>query len=244
MNGVRSRMLMTREQRRQLLHLRRRCWVRIQEGRARIQKSNLDVLAWAHGTDKASWHHDYASIYQRHLAAQRRRTDSVLEIGVGGETSGSGYETPAGGQSLRMWADYFPNARIVGIDLNRKRISGPRIIFEQGDQADPEFLRRIVAEYGPFDLVVDDGSHIGRHIFASHAVLWDAVKPGGFYIIEDLAVAYSSDWEGGPPGTPGTSVALLKDLIDDTINRHRQPFVPSIAAMHIYAGTAVLQKRG
>jgi cephalosporin hydroxylase len=211
--------------------------------RAKVQHNNLDVLAWAHGTDKASWHHGYADIYQRHLAATRRRTQSVLEIGVGGESSFEGYETSAGGQSLRMWADYFPHAQIVGIDLHPKSIAAPRIAFEQGDQADLRFLHRVVSEYGPFDLVIDDGSHIGRHIVASHSVLWDAVRSGGHYIIEDLSVSYDPAWEGGPPGTPGTGAALLKHLVDHTLERYRQDFQPSIAAMHVYGDTAVLHKR-
>ena len=81
-----------------------------------------------------------------------------------------------------------------------------------GDQSDPDFLRDLIRRYGPFDLVVDDGSHIGRHIIASHSVLWNAVKPMGFYVIEDLDVAYDEGWEGGPPGKSGTAVALLKAL--------------------------------
>jgi hypothetical protein len=210
---------------------------------SRVRKGNLDLLAWAYETDKGSWDHDYARIYQRHLGPSRKRVTSVLEIGVGGETSWTGYETTAGGQSLRMWADFFPNARVVGIDLHPKDVSGPRIVVEQGDQADPAFLERVVRDHGPFDLVVDDGSHIGRHVIASYGALWGAVKPGGTYIIEDLPAAYSETWEGGPPGTPGTAVALLKDLLDQTVARYGEDFLPSISAMHVYAGTALLQKQ-
>ena len=111
------------------------------------------------------------------------------------QVAAAGYdETPAGGQSLRMWSRYFPNATILGIDVFHKAITGPRIRFERGDAADAEFLRRVVDQYGPFDIVVDDGSHIGREIIAGFDVLWDAVKPGGLYVIEDLS------WRTTMPG--------------------------------------------
>jgi demethylmacrocin O-methyltransferase len=141
-----------------------------------------------------------------------------------------------------MWADYFPHAQIVGIDIHAKEVAGPRIAFELGDQSDPDFLRHLVTRYGPFDLVVDDGSHIGRHIIASYSPLWDAVKPMGFYIIEDLATAYDERWEGGPPGTPGTGVALLKELLDDTVRRYDPSHAPTILSMHVYDEVAVMQK--
>lgn len=210
--------------------------------RAQFQKNDLDVLARFYGTDKSSRHHNYTPIYQSHLAPIRRSARSVLEIGVGGETSASNYASPAGGQSLRMWADYFPHAQIVGIDIYEKDVVGPRIAFERGDQSDPDFLRDLIRRYGPFDLVVDDGSHIGRHIIASHSVLWNAVKPMGFYVIEDLDVAYDEGWEGGPPGKSGTAVALLKALLDDTLQRYKQSFTPSILSLHIYGEIAVMQK--
>lgn len=215
---------------------------RVLEARARFQKNDLDVLARFYGTDKSSRHHNYAHIYQSHLAPLRQHAQSVLEIGVGGETSTTNYASMAGGQSLRMWADYFPRAQIVGIDIHAKDVAGPRIAFERGDQSDPDFLRHLVTRYGPFDLVVDDGSHIGRHIIASHSVLWDAVKPMGFYIIEDLAAAYDERWEGGPPGTPGTAVSLLKELVDDTVRRYGSYHGPSIRSMHVYDEVAVMQK--
>lgn len=209
----------------------------------RVRPSDLDLLARGHGTDKSSREHGYTEFYERHFGPIRKTVTKVLEIGVGGTTSALGYETPRGGQSLRMWAGYFPKAEIVGVDIHAKDVAGPRIAFERGDQSDPAFLHRVVVEHGPFDIVIDDGSHIGRHITASHSALWDAVKPGGFYVIEDLAVSYHADWEGGEPGTPDTGVALLKDLLDQTVERYRQPFVPSIAEFHVYGELAILRKR-
>jgi hypothetical protein len=209
---------------------------------------DLDALARYYGTDKGSQDfglavgHNYTPIYQRHFGPHRKTVLSVLEIGVGGTSSVEGYETPAGGQSLHMWSRYFPNASIVGIDIFHKAVSGPRIHFERGDATDAEFLMRVIERYGPFDIVVDDGSHIGREIVASFGVLWDAVKPGGFYVIEDLSLAYHNDWEGGPPGTPGTAAELLKRLIDSTLLRAGDPFRPSVAAMHVYSEIAFLQR--
>ena len=166
---------------------------------ARHDDGDLDALAWRHGTDKSTEHHGYTRYYARHFGSRRHIVKSVLEIGVGGVTSSEGYDTTAGGQSLRMWGTYFPNARILGIDIFAKSVIGERIAFEQGSQSDRNFLRGIIERYGPFDIVIDDGSHIGRDIVASFNALWDAVVPGGFYVIEDLQAAYHADWEGGPP---------------------------------------------
>lgn len=225
---------------------------RIYYGRRRIERpllklrtrgaADLDALAKLYGTDKSSEAHGYTSLYQRHFASQRSGVRRLLEIGVGGVTSWGGYETPQGGQSLRMWSAYFPNADIIGVDIHVKEINEPRIFFEQGDQSDPVFLQALVTKYGPFDIVVDDGSHIGRHITASFGALWDAVLPGGFYAIEDLAVAYDPAFEGGPPGTPGTAAELIKRGVDDTLVRAGDPFRPSIAAMHVYPEVVILEK--
>jgi hypothetical protein len=205
--------------------------------------SDLDALALHFGTDKSSAEHGYTRLYQRHFASRRKRVRSVLEIGVGGTTSVGGYETTEGGQSLRMWSRYFPNARVVGIDIHKKNVLGERIHFEQGSQADPDFLARLAREYGPFDIVIDDGSHIGRDIIASFTGLYDHVTLGGFYVIEDLAVAYHPDWEGGPPGTPGTAVELIKQLMDRVLRRyHDDAFQPDVAAIHVYGEIVFIER--
>lgn len=209
---------------------------KVQDTVARPVSGNLDMLARIFGTDKSSDGHAYTRHYARHLPA-RRHVTSLLEIGVGGATSLSG------GQSLRMWQRYFPHAQIVGIDLYQKLVRGPRITVEQGSQADVMFLGLVAAKHGPFDVIIDDGSHIGRHVETSFRCLFDHVKPGGWYVIEDLAAAYDPKWEGGTPGQPGTQVHLTKSLVDDVLRRHWSGRVAvAIGAMHVYDEIVFLQK--
>lgn len=57
------------------------------------------------------------------------------------------------------------------------------------------------------------------------------------YVIEDMATAYNPHYGGGPPGHPGTSVALVKSLIDDV---NIDPRV--VAAVHVYEQIAFIEK--
>lgn len=158
---------------------------------------------------------------------------SVLEIGVGG------YGNPvSGGASLRMWRSYFPSATVYGLDISPKRLPPePRIVVLEGDQSDEAFLTRLAASYGPFDLVVDDGSHLGRHQRASFAALFPAVRPSGLYVIEDLETAYWEDWEGGPPGTTGTGVDLAKELLNDVNIGPR-----AVASVYVYPDIVFIER--
>ena len=56
-------------------------------------------------------------------------------------------------------------------------------------QADAATLREC-AEHGPFDLIVDDGSHFPEHQMLAFETLFAAVKPGGVFIIEDIETSY------------------------------------------------------
>src|SRR5882762_3410482 len=86
----------------------------------------LTRLAIKHGTDK--WgQHFYTPVYHSLFAHLRDKPIRLLEIGVGG------YNFPkVGGASLSMWADYFPQGHILGIDIVEKKLSlGPRIQVRQ-----------------------------------------------------------------------------------------------------------------
>lgn len=146
----------------------------------------LDELALKHGTDKASNHHNYTPIYEKYLGHMRESTLVVLEVGVGGDDN-----PDRGGQSLRMWRDYFPNSRIVGIDLHHKRLPlGEKIMVYKASQDDEKALQNIVNRVGPPDVIIDDASHHNVLTPRTFEILFPLLKPGGMYFVEDVHTTY------------------------------------------------------
>src|ERR1700733_5337217 len=149
----------------------------------------LDTLAVIHGTDK--WDNNfYSPYYNEHFKKIRYKNLKILEIGVGC------FDNPlCGGESLRMWKNYFPNSTIYGIDIcDKTSLQEKRIKIFQGSQADEVFLKKVCEEHGPFDIIIDDGSHVSCHIITSFNVLFPFLKEGGYYAIEDLHVSYNKGW--------------------------------------------------
>jgi 8-demethyl-8-alpha-L-rhamnosyltetracenomycin-C 2'-O-methyltransferase len=176
-----------------------------------VSERSLREIAREMRTDKEGAH-SYADAYERHLGHLRERAITLLEIGIGG------YADPErGGESLRMWKEFFPLARIVGIDIHPKTgIAEDRIVVLQGDQSDPRFLDEVASRYGPFDVIVDDGSHVCAHVIASFMHLFGHLTEGGIYAIEDLQTSYWERTYGGSSGVDrsGTSMTFLQALTD------------------------------
>jgi hypothetical protein len=130
-------------------------------------RNDLNRLALLFGTDK--WgSHWYTQHYQRYLRPLKDQRLNVLEIGVGGYES-----SEEGGESLRMWKAYFRKSQIVGIDLyDKTHLREPRIDIRQCDQTDSEALLRLSSEYGGFDIIVDDGSHLNEHVIKTFQILF------------------------------------------------------------------------
>jgi hypothetical protein len=85
-----------------------------------------------------------------------------------------------------MFRDYFPNAKIWGLDIDPKfEIHDERIDVLIGDQKDQKVLEHI-SEVGPFDVIIDDAGHEFKEQSASFENLWTCLKPNGIYFIEDL----------------------------------------------------------
>jgi trans-aconitate methyltransferase len=149
--------------------------------------NELDILAKFYGTDKQTnepgqtIYHSYTPIYHQLLKDHIFEYENVLEIGVWD------------GRSHLMWKDYFPNAMIYGIDntpeyQTDKRLDNIRIKIIIGDQAYKELLDKNFTKE-QLDLIIDDGSHFSWHQQKSFYYLWDKLKFGGFYFIEDLSVS-------------------------------------------------------
>lgn len=194
---------------------------------------DLGRLAVRFGSDKWGGVHWYTRHYDHHFGPLRDEPVRLLEIGVGGYS-----DSGSGGGSLRMWERYFRRGLIHGLDLYRKPEElGPRVRTLQGDQNDARFLAGLAAELGPFDIVVDDGSHVNEHVRTSFEALFPHVRDGGLYVIEDAQTSYWPGYGGDPDelSQPTTTLGLMKSLVDLLHHRELEPGSPqdrSYAADH------------
>jgi len=221
---------------------------------AAAAESLLATIADRHyGEDRGGFHRkpeSFIAEYERLFAAIRLEPLRVLELGV------------FFGMSLLMWRDYFPNAIIVGVDVREKPPSideQPRIHYVKGSQDDPETLEGAAAVAGrPFDIIIDDASHIGYLTRRSLFYLFPRwLRPGGTYVIEDLGAAFMDAFPDGSPFQSDESddpqvkcfpshqhgiLGVVKQVIDQTmkgmvtgvpsvLDVERMTFLPNIAVI-------------
>ncbi len=137
----------------------------------------LNELMAKYGSDKAT--HGFCPFYESFFGPIREDVKKVLEVGV--------YH----GASMLAWLDYFPNAKVLGIDDGTFQQQWPlgtdRAQVYIADQGARTQLALFLARAGDgFDLILDDGSHTMWGQQVSLACLLPAVKKGGFYVVEDL----------------------------------------------------------
>jgi len=149
------------------------------------------------------WQH-YFQIYEREMGRFLQAPVSFLEIGV--------YK----GGSIPMWLEYFPKGStlsFIDIDPDCAAHAAPGTNVRIGNQADPDFLAEVVAEFGPFDVILDDGSHINAHQITSFEHLWPHLKNGGIYMVEDCHTSYWPGFGGGYRNE-ASFIEYAKRLID------------------------------
>ena len=167
--------------------------------------SYLTQLCDEYGTDKGgsiqnggnfTWPvHAYTDYYDRMFKQCRHRVTAVLECGIGIDHPGRASDdeiTGKPGASLRVWRDYFPNAIVIGLDIN------PDVLFEeeriktyQVDQTDSENIKQMWTNIPieKFDIIIDDG----LHNFQAAVCLFENsianLADDGFYVIEDMSLS-------------------------------------------------------
>lgn len=198
----------------------------------------LDEIGLKHGTDKASHGHDYLKVYEEIMPVHQ--PVNLLEIGW------------FDGASMKTWRDFLHvESTIVGVDIEDKEMI-PGVHFRKADATTLQ-VTEVADEFAPFDFIIDDGSHLSPDVIATFILLWNRVRPGGYYIVEDLHVSYHRDWLGNPDpdlrGTRGeTSMQFLRRLADDVHFGHagagpRSRRVSDIASIAFYPGLAIIQKK-
>jgi demethylmacrocin O-methyltransferase len=210
--------------------------------------ADLTELAVRFDSDK--WgQHWYTPLYERYLSRYRDRRVKILEIGIGG------YDVPgSGGASLRMWKTYFRRGLVYGIDMfDKSDLAEPRLYPIQGNQGDPDFLDATGTSIGPFDVIIDDGSHFNSDVVASFHTLFGHVRAGGMYIIEDTQTSYWPGWGGSSSdlNRTDTTMGLVKALVDglnhqervrDDDNGDTRPTDLTVTGVHVHHNVAVIEK--
>lgn len=206
----------------------------------------LDQIGRSRGTDKASHIHDYLSFYAEKFEPIRYESFVLFELGV------------FHGASVQMWADYFPNAQIVGIDYdpNARQYESERISILIGNAGEESFLRSIVERHGRPRIVIDDASHRWDHQILSLQTLFPLVVPGGQFVIEDIDTSFEKHLLNAPfQGESQISAIdyvykLARCLVGDAALGSEKPYDAFIAncyrhvhSIEFYRRLALVNKR-
>jgi hypothetical protein len=157
---------------------------------APAKADNLTDLADRFGSDKGSSKHRYTELYQMLFQPYQDRAVNFLEMGlqIGGPEHGESADRKTTDlPSVRMWLEYFPKARIHGLDVSDfSWFSADRFTFHRCDMDDRGKIAATAAAMPDFDIILDDASHASHHQQNAFLELFSQLKSGGLYIIEDL----------------------------------------------------------
>ena len=143
----------------------------------------LEELAFYYGTDKSHDDHKYVDLYASLFDPIKDRVSNMTEIGL------------AQGQSLQVWHDYFPNAHIWGVDIHKGVIKhavdlfkgDPRMHFLLANSRSQQSISKFRLANKSMDIIIDDGDHYPVVMQKTLIKWWPYLRPGGLYIIEDIA---------------------------------------------------------
>lgn len=181
----------------------------------------------------------FFDVYEPHFSRYRNSPVRLLEIGVDR------------GGSLELWRNYFGSEAVIhGIDINPKAIelAPDDAVIHVGSQDDTDFLESVITGFGPFDIVIDDGSHLMEHQIKTFQTIYPRIHDHGLYVCEDACTSYWREY-GGRLGGPGTFMEYAKQLIDElhaywAVDDDLEPtsFTKTTQGIHFYSGTVVFQR--
>jgi hypothetical protein len=181
-------------------------------------------------TDK-HWRHYYDRYYEGWFAPFRSKKDLMMaEIGA------------EQGYSLKSWAEYFDHPkRIIGVAYGEsaagvERVeghAGVELSILRGDQSKKETMDQLCS-MGPFDIIIDDGSHVPKHmIFSFFSLFKNCLNPGGLFVIEDLETNYwNVEWPSFGYKMEGTG--FVTSPADNAVEKMKQ-FIDILARYQLHS---------
>jgi len=157
----------------------------------------IEELMYKYGSDKSRDDHSYTKFYNMIFASIRLSVTNITEIGI------------SQGQSIQAWYRYFPHAEIHGFEKNTPR----GVLRDNLDLLKHRVHTHIVDILKPninmtdlgfvpesMDIIIDDGPHSVSSQEGFLQKLFPCLKPGGYYVIEDIGIS-----------GPGNGVAKFHD---------------------------------
>jgi len=159
---------------------------------------------------------------------------------------------------VQVWKEYVPKASISFLEYDKPCAAKWKVSIESdaggtlytGDQADPAVLTKIVKAGAQFDMIVDDGGHFANQMILSLELLWPLIKPGGFYVVEDIHCNYEPAYSEGDFGARGTFMRYLKHQLDlllsmgtpNVVPRGSEALVSDLISIDCFAQSCVFIK--
>ena len=139
---------------------------------------SVQDIFMSYDTDKRLTFHNYSRQYEKLFSDFRDLPIKYLEIGV------------FKGGSIKAMREVFKKAQcIVGIDINTQckeyEDVNANMFVEIGNATDTMLLNKVNSKYGPFDVILDDGSHNNRDVIKTFEALFPLLNDNGVYIVED-----------------------------------------------------------
>ena len=157
-------------------------------------------------TDKNTTH-SYLNLYEELLNKKKKTAINVLEIGIGSFG-------PKNGGSIKLWRDYFKNAKIHALDIlpiqfvmdeliNDERV----ILYTEINAYDKQFFEKnFLNKNIKCDFLLDDGPHTLESMISFIKLYSQIMTDDGILIIEDVQ---SLDW-----------IQILRNKVPDDLKKY------------------------
>lgn len=132
-------------------------------------------------TDKNTVH-SYLELYETLLRPKKTTAKNVLEVGIDR------------GGSIRLWADYFINARVFGVDImpsykvwEKIKHDNRIVLYTNSNAYDWTFVKtNFIDKNIQFDFILDDGPHTLESMIQFIHLYSPLLTDKGILIIEDV----------------------------------------------------------
>lgn len=182
-------------------------------------------------TDK--YDHGYLEFYEPFFK-KFEHSSHIMEIGI--------YH----GGSLEMLRHYFKQATLHGVDINDyTHLNSETVRTYICDQEKREDLEKAVTQAGvDFDIILDDGGHTMKQQQVTFGYLFQKVRPGGLFILEDLHTSRLEQLGTILPGDLITTLDMLYtikytgNVISNYILDSEKEYIEqNVKAVHIWTRT-------